>query len=69
MIRKPSRWAQRSLNSRRTTRASRLCWRRGERIEGAALIGADGVHSRVRAALFGADAATFSGTASVAGAA
>lgn len=33
-----------------------------EHIESAALIGADGVHSRVRAALFGADAATFSGT-------
>ncbi|WP_338880074.1 FAD-dependent monooxygenase [Achromobacter veterisilvae] len=34
----------------------------GKRIDGTALIGADGVHSRVRAALFGADAATFSGT-------
>jgi len=34
----------------------------GERLEGSALIGADGVHSRVRAALFGADAAAFSGT-------
>ncbi len=34
----------------------------GEHIQGTALVGADGVHSRVRAALFGADAAAFSGT-------
>lgn len=34
----------------------------GERIAGAALIGADGVHSRIRAALAGADAPVFSGT-------
>lgn len=33
----------------------------GRRLDGAALVGADGVHSRVRAALFGADEARFSG--------
>lgn len=33
----------------------------GEQVNGSALIGADGVHSRIRAALFGADSPTFSG--------
>lgn len=34
----------------------------GDRVEGRALIGADGVHSRIRSALAGADSAVFSGT-------
>ena len=33
----------------------------GRAIQGAALIGADGVHSKIRASLFGGDAPTFSG--------
>jgi salicylate hydroxylase len=42
----------------------RLKLRSGEEIVGAALIGADGVRSRVRECLFGDDAATFSGVMS-----